>query len=66
MKRIMNRVIGLLEHGDRQKLADKAKIPLTVLSDILNGKRDISSYPIVTSVLREYINKRKQKRIKET
>ncbi len=65
MKRIMNRVIGLLEFGDRQKLAEKAGIPATTFSDILNGKKDISSYPAVASVLREYINKRKQEMVTE-
>ena len=65
MKRIMNKVIGVLKFGDRQMLAKQAGISPGVLGDILNGKKDISSYPAVASVLREYINKRKQEMVTE-
>ena len=65
MKRIMNKVIGILKFGDRKMLAEQAGIPATILSDILNGKKDLSSYPTLATVLREFINKRLQEMVAE-
>jgi hypothetical protein len=60
MKQKMTKILGLMSHGDGKSLAEQAKVTPSVLSDILNGKKDILSYPSVASVLREFINKREQ------
>jgi hypothetical protein len=51
-------LMSLVKYGDMTKLANKAKVPVNVLSNIISGRTDIENYPEVPKVLGDYVVQR--------
>ena len=58
MKTKMNKIIGLLKHGDLGRIADLAKMNQTAVTNVLHGRSDLESYPSLVAALTVYVARR--------
>ena len=58
MKNKMNKIIGLLKHGDLGRIASLAKMNQTAVTNVLYGRSDIESYPSLVGALSDYVTLR--------
>jgi hypothetical protein len=57
---IMTGLIAMMRRGDVTDLAEKAKCNPQIVTDVIRGRRDISTYPLLAKSIEEFIVKREQ------
>jgi hypothetical protein len=56
----MTGLIAMMKRGDITDLADKARCNPQIVTDVVRGRRNIATYPLLAKAIDEFITKREQ------
>ena len=63
---IMTELIAIMRRGDVASLAEKSGAHPQVVSDVIRGKRNLGSYPLLAKAIEDFMVQRAQELVKET